>query len=164
MWESSPEEKEILKNIIRFIKEKTDEDTNIYIGADSKNIRGFSITQFVVAVVIHYNGSRGAKMFAVQKKQPVVRSVKQRLMMEAYYAMEVALEMKDNVGKRNLSVHLDLNTSPEHMSSEVTRQASGLISGQGLRFKLKPEAIAATSAADYLSNNPGMIKKINNFN
>lgn len=156
-------EQELIEKIIKFINEKTDEDTNIYIGSDSKNIRGEKLTQFIVAVVIHYSGCRGSKMFALSKRESVIRSVNQRLMTEAYYALETALKIKDNIGKRNLSVHLDLNQSPEYKSNLVTKQATGMISGQGIPFKIKPHAIAATSAADYLSNKPGMISYLNKF-
>jgi predicted RNase H-related nuclease YkuK (DUF458 family) len=153
----------LIDNILNFIHEKTDEDTNIYVGADSKNTRGYKITQFVVAVVIHYSGSRGAKIFAIPKTTDVMRSVNQRLITEAYYALEVAMKMKDRIGPRNLSVHLDLNVNPKYKSNSVIKQAIGLISGQGLEFKVKPDAIAATSAADYLSNKPGFASSVNQF-
>jgi predicted RNase H-related nuclease YkuK (DUF458 family) len=156
------EESEIIKNIINFIK-NTEKSTKIYIGADSKNIRNHKKTQFIVAVVIHYSGSRGSKMFALSKTVPVIRSVNQRLLEEAFYAMEIALKLREEVGERFLSVHLDINPNPIHKSSGVIREAVGMISGQGLNFKIKPDALAATSAADYISNNPGMVKIINNF-
>lgn len=156
-------EEELLEKIIEFINKKTEKDTNIYVGADSKNIRGEKLTQFIVAIVVHYSGSRGSKMFALSKREPVIKAVNQRLMIEAYYALETALKIRDRIGDRKLSVHLDLNQNPEYKSNVVTKQATGMISGQGLAFKIKPHAIAATSAADYLSNNPGMVKYINRF-
>jgi predicted RNase H-related nuclease YkuK (DUF458 family) len=155
---------ELLEKIIDFIKYKTDERTNVYIGADSKNIRGERATQFVVAIVIHYSGSRGSKIFAIPRLvEPRIHSVNQRLMTEAYYAMEIALKLKDSIGKRSLSVHLDINTNTIHKSSNVVKQAIGAVTGQGLDFKVKPNAIAATSAADYLSNHPGIINSVNKF-
>lgn len=154
---------DFIEKVINFINNKTEEDTNIYVGVDSKNTRKDKTTQFMVAIVVHYSGKRGAKIFAIPKKSPKMSSVNQRLMTEAYYALEVALKIKDKIGKRNLSVHLDLNSNENFKSNAIAKQAIGMISGQGLEFKIKPYAIAATSAADYLSNKPGMVKYLNNF-
>lgn len=157
------EHDDFIKKVINFINKNTDEDTSVYVGVDSKNTRKDKITQFMVAIVIHYSGNRGAKIFAIPKSMPKMSSVNQRLMTEAYYALEVALKIKDQIGKRNLSVHLDLNSSDKFKSNSIAKQAVGMISGQGLNFKIKPYAIAATSAADYLSNKPGVVKYLNKF-
>lgn len=157
------EEDELIEKIINFISKNTNKQTNIYVGSDSKNLRGMDFTQFVVAVVIHYDGNKGAKVFGIPRKDKIIKSVNQRLMMEAYYALEVALKIKDAIQPRPLSVHLDVNKNQQHKSSNVFKQATGMVYGQGIDFKVKPYAIAATSAADHLSNYPGKIKEFNKF-
>jgi len=160
---TNEEENELLEQIIMFISKNTNEKTNIYVGSDSKNLRGMNFTQFVVAIVIHYEGNKGAKVFGIPRKEKTIKSVNQRLMMEAYYALEIALKLKDVVYPRPLSVHLDVNKKDQYKSSNVFKQATGMVYGQGLNFKVKPYAIAATSAADHLSNYPGKIKEFNKF-
>jgi predicted RNase H-related nuclease YkuK (DUF458 family) len=50
-----------------------------------------------------------------------------------------------------VEVHLDINSADEHASSNVVAQAIGYIRGTcNVTPKIKPEAFAATNAADPL--------------
>jgi len=132
--------------------------SNIYIGADSERYRGRDdlwYADYTVAIVIHLDGSRGCKVFG---KVTTERDYDKRhdrpsyrLMNEVYKASEMYLELFEAIGDRHCEVHLDINPDEMHGSSCVIQQATGYIRGMcGFAPKVKPEAFAASYAADRL--------------
>jgi predicted RNase H-related nuclease YkuK (DUF458 family) len=136
----------------------TSETSSIYIGADSERYRGNDnhwYADYTVAVVIHLDSSRGCRVFGKvdterdydkRHDRPSVR-----LMNEVYRASQMYLDLFDAIGDRHCEVHLDINPDELHGSSCVIQQATGYIRGLcGFPPKVKPEAFAATYAADRL--------------
>ncbi|MEY4334301.1 MAG: hypothetical protein RLZZ196_3044 [Bacteroidota bacterium] len=132
--------------------------SNIYIGADSERYRGRDdqwYADYTVAIVVHLDGSRGCKVFG---KVTTERDYDKRhdrpsfrLMNEVYKASEMYLELFEVIGDRHCEVHLDINPDEMHGSSCVIQQATGYIRGMcGFAPKVKPEAFAASYAADRL--------------
>ena len=134
------------------------ESTSIYIGADSERYRGRDnqwYADYTVAVVIHIDGSRGCKVFGdvVTERDYDKRHDRPayRLMNEVYKASAMYLELYEAIGDRHVEVHLDINPDEMHGSSCVIQQATGYIRGMcGFAPKVKPEAFAASYAADRL--------------
>ena len=134
------------------------ESTSIYIGADSERYRGRDnqwYADYTVAVVIHIDGSRGCKVFGdvVTERDYDKRHDRPayRLMNEVYKASAMYLELFEAIGDRHVEVHLDINPDELHGSSCVIQQATGYIRGMcGFAPKVKPEAFAASYAADRL--------------
>jgi predicted RNase H-related nuclease YkuK (DUF458 family) len=134
------------------------ESTSIYIGADSERYRGRDnqwYADYTVAVVIHIDGSRGCKVFGdvVTERDYDKRHDRPayRLMNEVYKASAMYLELFEAIGDRHVEVHLDINPDEMHGSSCVIQQATGYIRGMcGFAPKVKPEAFAASYAADRL--------------
>ena len=134
------------------------ESTAIYIGADSERYRGRDnqwYADYTVAVVIHIDGSRGCKVFGdvVTERDYDKRHDRPayRLMNEVYKASAMYLELFEAIGDRHVEVHLDINPDELHGSSCVIQQATGYIRGMcGFAPKVKPEAFAASYAADRL--------------
>jgi predicted RNase H-related nuclease YkuK (DUF458 family) len=74
-------------------------------------------------------------------------------MNEVYKVSELYLRLADVLEDRLVEVHLDINSADEHASSTVVSQAIGYIRGTcNVVPKIKPEAFAATNAADRLRN------------
>ena len=132
--------------------------SNIYIGADSERYRGDDnewYADYTVAIVIHFDGSRGCKIFG---KVTTERDYDKRhdrpsyrLMNEVYKASEMYLELADAIGDRHAEVHLDINPDYVHGSSCVVTQAIGYVLGTcNVKPMIKPEAFAASYAADRL--------------
>jgi len=146
-----------LDEVKEFIRSSSNA-SNIYIGADSERYRGRDdqwYADYTVAVVIHLDGSRGCKVFGQvtterdydkRHDRPAVR-----LMNEVYRASQMYLDLLDDIGDRHCEVHLDINPDEMHGSSCVIQQATGYIRGMcGFAPKVKPEAFAASYAADRL--------------
>jgi predicted RNase H-related nuclease YkuK (DUF458 family) len=143
---------------VRDFIQNTSDLTCIYIGADSERYRGKDnhwYADYTVAIVIHIDGSRGCKVFGnvVTERDYDKRHDRPayRLMNEVYKASSMYLELFEAIGDRHVEVHLDINPDELHGSSCVIQQATGYIRGMcGFAPKVKPEAFAASYAADRL--------------
>ena len=146
-----------LEEVKEFIR-NTSESTKVYIGADSERYcrkDGIWQADYTVAIVIHYDGSRGCKVFGQvtsevdydrRKDRPALR-----LMNVVYRASQMYLDLEEAIGDRHAEVHLDINPDYMHGSSCVVTQAIGYVRGvTNITPMVKPEAFAASYAADRL--------------
>ncbi|HIP43184.1 MAG TPA: hypothetical protein EYG91_04665 [Aquifex aeolicus] len=138
-----------IEEVRNFIK-KTDRDTSIYVGCDSRQQKDKTV--FVTVIVVHLSSKHGAKVFwKVEKIQKII-SLRQRLMEEVSRAVYHALLIADIVENRHFEIHLDINPDESRASSIILREAVGYVLTQGLKPVLKPDAIAASCAADYITD------------
>jgi len=131
--------------------------SKVYVGCDSRNTK--SNTLYVTAIVVHLEGNRGAKVFAFADAVPRIRSMRQRLDQEVFYALEKAMEIREAVGNREMEIHLDYHPSEKHKSNRSVETSIGAVIGSEFDYALKPHAHAASSAADYLGRNNVQFKK-----
>ena len=131
--------------------------TRIYIGVDSERIRENDTwyADYTAAVVVHIDGRHGCRLFGeVTRERDWDQRADRpntRLMTEVYKVSELYLRLADVLEHRLVEVHLDINSADEHASSNVVAQAIGYIRGTcNITPKIKPEAFAATNAADRL--------------
>lgn len=143
-----------LNHVKEFITAQS-ESTKFYIGCDSeiKKKNGKWYADYVSVVVIHKDGNKGCKVFGKVETEEIYQVGKNkqnlRLMTEVYKASELYLELAEQIGDRYLEIHLDINPDERYDSSVVLSQAVGYIKGLcGLDPKVKPEAFAASYAAD----------------
>jgi len=139
---------EDLQEVREFIKNSSPESA-VYVGCDSRQVRDSTI--FVTVVVVHINSNHGAKIFWRIERVKRINSIRQRLLEEVDRAVYTALMIADVVGERPFEVHLDINPNPDHRSSVILKEAVGYVLAQGLKPVLKPDAIAATSVADFFA-------------
>ena len=145
-----------LDEVREFISATTPE-TKIYIGADSERYKRFGrwYADYTIAVIVHYDGCRGCRVFGEsvveldhdqKKERPSLR-----LMTEVMKCAEMYLALEESIGDRYCELHLDINSDPMHASNIVVEQAVGYIIGTtGKTPKIKPDAFSATFAADRL--------------
>jgi predicted RNase H-related nuclease YkuK (DUF458 family) len=79
-------------------------------------------------------------------KLPDYGNIKARMLQEAAFAIQTALEL--NVPAE---IHLDINPNPKFKSNAALKEALAYVKGMGLQAKVKPEAFAASCAADYFT-------------
>ncbi len=139
---------EDIEEVREFIRNSS-EDSAVYVGCDSRQIRGKTV--FVTVVVIHINSSHGARIFWRIERVRRITSIRQRLLEEVNRAVYIAMMLADVVGDRPFEVHLDINPSPDHRSSVIVKEAVGYVLAQGLKPVLKPDAIAASAVADFIT-------------
>jgi len=145
-----------IEQVAEFIKAQSP-DTKIYIGGDSERFMIDNVwhADYTLAVVVHYGGNRGCKIFGEvvrerdfdqQKDKP-----RMRLMNEVYKIADLYLKLAEVLEDRYVEVHLDINPDEHHGSSCVINEATGYIRGMCNVVPLvKPNAFAASYAADRL--------------
>jgi predicted RNase H-related nuclease YkuK (DUF458 family) len=129
--------------------------TRIYLGVDSERVRehGVWYADYTAAVVVHIDGRHGCRLFGeVTRERDWDQRADRpttRLMNEVYKVSELYHRLADVLADRLVEVHLDINSADEHASSNVVAQAIGYIRGTcNMVPKIKPQAFAATNAAD----------------
>jgi predicted RNase H-related nuclease YkuK (DUF458 family) len=137
-----------IEEVKEFIRNSS-EDSAVYVGCDSRQLRGKTV--FVTVVVIHINSSHGARIFWRVDRVRRITSIRQRLLEEVNRAVYVAMLLADVVGNRPFEVHLDINPNPDHRSSVIVKEAVGYVLAQGLKPVLKPDSIAASAVADFIT-------------
>jgi predicted RNase H-related nuclease YkuK (DUF458 family) len=136
------------KEIIRY----SSPSSSIYIGCDSKVFKsnGRWFAKYTTVIVIHRDSCHGAKVFHYSEVQPDFKNIVVRMVNEAQQAINVFEAISDVIGDRHVEIHLDINASPQHKSNQAAQQAMGYVLGMtGLKPKIKPEAFAASYAADH---------------
>ena len=131
------------------------EDSRIYLGCDSQKFKKNEIwyARYTVVLVIHIDNCHGGKVFGFTESErdydKNFDKPRMRLMNEAYKVSGVYLELGDILDNHDVEVHLDINPKKDAGSSCVIREAAGYILGVcGVEAKVKPDAFAASYAAD----------------
>lgn len=128
--------------MIEEILEHLTDDTKVYVGCDSAVYQGEA--RYIVVVILYRKDF--CKIFRRIHKLPDYGSIKTRLLQEAAYAIETALEIGVPA-----EIHLDINPNPKFKSNAALKEALAYVRGMGLQAKVKPEAFAASCAADYFT-------------
>ena len=132
-------------------------NTKIYLGADSERYKkkGKWWADYTLAVVVHIGGRHGCKIFGEVQTEPDYDQKKDRpvirLMNEVYKVAGLYLRLAEVLVDRHVEIHLDINPGEAHASNLIVQQAIGYIRGVcQMTPQIKPEAFAATFAADRL--------------
>jgi predicted RNase H-related nuclease YkuK (DUF458 family) len=137
---------------------ESSKSSSIYIGADSIRYKknGNWWAKYAIVIVLHQDSKRGCKLFHSYVDMQDFGSIKQRLLNEVMYAIEATYAVVDDVESRHLELHIDINPSPRHKSNVALKEALGWVKGSlGIDAVIKPNAWAATHAADHLVRRGG---------
>lgn len=128
-------------------------EAELHIGSDSQQVG--KDTEYVTVAVIH-RPTKGGRVFFCRERVPRIRELRERLWKEVWRSTELAMELTatPDIGKAYADVsvtaiHIDANVDPKHKSSKYVEELAGLVIGQGFSAVLKPEAWAASHAADH---------------
>jgi hypothetical protein len=128
--------------------------SSFYIGCDSSVYRtkeGKKLAKYVVVFIVHKNSNNGCSIIHDEYVQEDFGNLKQRLLNEVSYALNVASQVVDLLKGRKLEIHLDINPNPSYKSNAAIKEALAYVKGMGLEAKVKPYSFAATHAADHLT-------------
>lgn len=121
----------------------------VYIGTDSQTYDGRM--DFVTAIIIRTPG-KGGIAFYTKQKDYTFRSLRKKLLDEAWLTLETAMEVEPLLPKDcYFEIHLDANSDTKFKSSEHVKELVGMIVGQGFRNVVtKPNAWAASHVAEHV--------------
>ena len=125
--------------------------TAIYIGCDSQRHRKNkkSYASFARTVIVHIDGKHGCKVFGDVVVEPDYGNMRQRLMKEVEFVLQIFEEIYLSCGDRPFEVHIDVNPNPTFKSNVVISEAIGWVRGvTGIEPIVKPDAFAASHCAD----------------
>lgn len=143
-----------LPDVKKFISESSIQ-SEVMIGCDSMKYRdsrtGQRMARFARVVVIHIDGKHGCAVFGEIVREPDYGSLKGRLMREVQIATDLACELLDVIGDRQLQLHLDINLKSSCSSHIAVKEATGYVLGMlGFEPNFKPNSLAASYCADRL--------------
>lgn len=138
---------EVVSDIVDYVTGGEGFTHKIIIGTDS-HVR--EQTQFVTALVVHRVG-RGGRYYYNRKTYEKLKSLRQRIFLEATFSLEVASKLAQSLAERghselDLEIHLDIGNNGQ--TREMIRDLVGMIVGSGFDAKIKPESSGASSVAD----------------
>lgn len=127
--------------------------SELHIGSDSQQFG--KDTEYVTVVVIH-RPTKGGRVFFNRERVPRIKELRERLWKEVWRSTELAMELtttpdigEPRVDIKVAAVHIDANVDPKHKSSKYVEELAGLVMGQGFSALVKPQAWAASHAADH---------------
>lgn len=122
-------------------------DVKIYVGTDSQTVGSY--TNYATVIVLHW-GNRGANVFYSKEKLPRINDMFKKLWGEVERSIEIAEFMLNNGLPKVTYIDLDYNPDPQYKSNNVLRSAIGYVESMGYEARVKPEAIIASSCADFV--------------
>ena len=121
-------------------------DVKLYIGTDSIQLR-YS-TLYATALCFWHSGN-GVHVVFSRTKTLKVKDLYTRLWAEVEMSLELANQLKNN-HQIEATVDLDINSNKKYKSFIAHDAAVGMIKGYGFVVRTKPDAWAASAAADLL--------------
>lgn len=130
-------------------------DAEVHIGSDSQQMG--KQTEYVTVCIVHRPG-KGGRVFFTRERVPRIRELRERLWNEVWRSTQLAMELTNtpdivpqmqNGSIVVAAIHIDANVDPKYKSSQYVEQLVGLVMGSGFSAIVKPEAWAASHAADH---------------
>lgn len=140
---------DVAADIVRYRREAPDDRYRLIVGSDSQPQNARYATLFVTAVVVHRVG-KGARFYF--QKRPYKKSLplRQRIFMEAAYALEVVQALEEALRPAGdslpIEVHLDIGEKGE--TKTLIKDIVGWVTSSGYEAKIKPDSFGASKVAD----------------
>ena len=140
---------EVALDIIRYCEEMPAQQYRLIVGSDSQPRTARHVTLFVTAIVIHRVG-KGARFYFLKRPYKKPLGFKQRIFMEASYALEIVQALEGEMGKLGnqlpIEIHLDIGEGGE--TKMLIKDVVGWITQSGYTAHIKPDSFGASKVAD----------------
>jgi len=154
MWKTLSETH--VPDILSFVETAAKTGQSVHLGTDSLQTGKF--TQFVTVVVVLTPGKGGRVVYS-RDVVPRIKSLRERLLKETWRSVDLGLKLTGMV-PGDLTVHIDANPIAAHRSSNYVQELVGLVVGQGFKALIKPDAWAASHAADHVVRFHGKLPRM----
>lgn len=140
---------ENVPNVSALLKSMVEERPRaIHVGTDSQ--QNGKHTEFVCVIVVLDPG-KGGRAFYSREKVDRIKSLRERLLKEAWMSLSTAIDVHGLIDESNeIVVHLDVNPSLDFKSGEYAKELAGMVASQGFTTLLKPESWCAAHVADHV--------------
>jgi len=122
-------------------------NTKIFIGTDSQN-KGRNT--WYALIVMLYEPGKGAHVLYARERHDRINDMFTKLFKEVDYSIQIAEMIRDSGVASILTIDIDFNVDKKYKSNALLLSALGWCAGLGFETRSKPEAYAASYAADML--------------
>jgi predicted RNase H-related nuclease YkuK (DUF458 family) len=124
-------------------------DKRVMIGTDSQ--AGDKKLHYVTAIVV-YTPSKGGRVFYTRQSVEFARSLREKLVGEAFLSAYTALEIQQLLPENcDLSVHLDINhDKAKGESAKYKSECEGIVKGFQFAVCSKPDGWVASHVAEHI--------------
>ncbi|MBU6500384.1 MAG: ribonuclease H-like YkuK family protein [Patescibacteria group bacterium] len=141
--------KQVVQELIRFIKEDDRYHYKVTIGTDSERLP-HNKADFVTAIVVHRMGN-GGRYFWRRFEMDKLHTLRDRIIKEVLISIDIAKDLLEELKKFpevqfEFEIHADVGANGP--TSPMIQEVVGMIRANNFEAKTKPESYAATNVAD----------------
>lgn len=141
--------KQVVAEIVRFMKEDLSRRYSVTIGTDSEMLRD-TRADFVTAIVVHRVGN-GGRYFYRRLELGHFHTLRDRIIKEVLLSLDVAKEVLTELeaissARFDFEIHADVGEVGP--TKALIQEVTGMIRAHNFHAKTKPESYAASSVAD----------------
>lgn len=136
------------------IKEYTEKDSEfeyvISVGTDSQSVDGYTKVVSVIALV---RKSKGGIFFYDIKKVKNMKSLKQKILKETQYSIELASKVMDYILENDINASLEVHVDIGHQGETkyLIKEIAGWVMALGFKCCLKPDSYTSSGIADKIT-------------
>ena len=149
MWNLDSEIRFDDEELTIFMKKYVSEGYHVYVGTDSQGVQGKYV--FATAICMHHPEKRDGVCYfwkKVRHRREEFHNLKQRMLKEATLTLIAAQFVRENIPDANIEVHFDISSEEKFKSNKSMSLITSYAKGFGFQYKIKPNAWAASGAAD----------------
>lgn len=137
----------LITDLLDYVAEDPHAKYKLIVGTDSHTRADLC---FVTAIIVHRLG-KGARFYYRRRRQPKMRSLRQRIFYEAAISLSMAERLATSVAASgaaglNVEIHLDIGEHGE--TRDLIRDVVGMVVGSGFHAEIKPNSFGASKVAD----------------
>jgi len=119
-----------------------------HIGTDAQK---HGIRTEYVSVICALLPGKGGRVFYSRVKERRTASLREKLFKETWFSIEIGLMLNEVIpASTEVIIHVDANPNLKFKSSSYVKELAGMVVGNGFTAVLKPDAWAASHAADQI--------------
>ena len=138
---------QMVHEIVDYVSQDSSREYQLLIGTDSHTRDG---THFVTAIIVRRVG-KGARYFYRHKYHERIRSLRQKIYYETTTSLEVVQSIRERIAKSflgHLKIEIHVDVGYAGLTRDLIKEIVGMVVANGYHARIKPDASAASSAAD----------------
>lgn len=122
---------------------------SVHVGTDSHRTKNTYKSHTFATVVCLYEEGKGADYYFRRiTTDSQYGSLRQRIMEEVSYSLDIALMLMKVIPSTRIVVHADVNSDPSHKTFNFLGPIKSWVSSVGFKFRCKPDSWASSGVAD----------------
>lgn len=138
-------------DLVPYIREylQIDPERQILIGCDSQ-VHEYRYVQYAITVGLYTPGKGAHVLFHdfVEERYAKESEIVDRLINEVWLSIEVAEEIRNQIGVRARYIDIDINPDPRYRSNKALTSALGVAVGMGYNVRHKGQSPVMTRVSD----------------